>query len=91
MITKECLMRYNCFVQNEYFEKYFELVERNKGKTKYTDERILRYSTSSGGVRSHFKPGNMPWNTGKHFSSESIEKMRYAAKHRKRKVGKTND
>lgn len=55
----------------------------NKGKTKFTDERILKYSTSQGGIDSQFKSGHTPWNKVKEFTPETIEKMKYAAKHRK--------
>lgn len=49
----------------------------NKGLTKETDERILKYSNSEGGQSSQFKAGHSPWNKGQPWSEESKEKMRH--------------
>ena len=57
----------------------------NKGLTKETSELVKKYSANNS---SHWKSGHKPWNSGKHFSEESKNKMSEAAKKRGANSGK---
>lgn len=48
----------------------------NKGLTKETDQRILKYSLSESGKKSQFQKGHTPWNKGKLWDEPIKEKMR---------------
>lgn len=57
----------------------------NKGLTKETSDLVKKYSANNS---SHWKSGHKPWNSGKHFSEESKNKMSEAAKKRGANSGK---